>query len=549
MRKKVVAFLLASAMVFSTVACGGGNQSGGDTNAENTGDRSMYPGTTEEGAITFDLGSEPPDMCSLTTTDATSGNVLRQIMEPLVTLDENNEAAEGVATNWTVSEDGLTYTFTLREGMKWTNGEPVTAHDFEFGWKTLLNPETAAEYAYFGYVLKNGEAYNNGECSADEVGVQANGDYELIVTLENPTEYFLKSLAFYSFYPVNQKAYEEYGDKYATDADKIVTNGAFTMTEWKHQNQIVLEKNPDFYNADQVGVQKIYMVMLTDTGTKLNAFQTGEADIVDLNGDQTDLLKTEGFDVFTYTDGATAYLEYNLNNPYLANQNLRLAIGAAVDGTVLAENIIKNGSKAPTGFTPEAVTGLEKSFPEEVGQTIIGYNPEKAKELYEKAVEELGEIPTLTLITDDNDTASKVCTFVQEELNKNLGLEVKIEQMTFKNRLARMTAKDFDIVMALWSPDYNDPMTFLDLWETNGGNNHTSWSNAAYDELLSKVRTEANAETRMGYLYEAEKILMEEQPISPLYWRSRAYAVSDKIESGVIRTAFQNVNLKYVKLR
>ena len=549
MRKKVVAFLLASAMVFSMVACGGGNQSGGNTNTENTGDRSMYPGTSEEGAITFDLGSEPPDMCSLTTTDATSGNVLRQIMEPLVTLDENNEAAEGVATNWTVSEDGLTYTFTLREGMKWTNGEPVTAHDFEFGWKTLLNPETAAEYAYFGYVLKNGEAYNNGECSADEVGVQANGDYELIVTLENPTDYFLKSLSFYSFYPVNQKAYEQYGDKYATDADKIVTNGAFTMTEWKHQNEIVLEKNPDFYNADQVDVQKIYMVMLTDTGTKLNAFQTGEADIVDLNGDQSDLLRSEGFDVFTYTDGATAYLEYNTNNKYLSNQNLRLAIGAAIDSTVLAENVIKNGSKAPTGFTPDAVTGLEKPFPEEVGQTIIGYNPEKAKELYEKAVEELGETPTLTIITDDNDTASKVCTFVQEELNKNLGLQVEIEQMTFKNRLARMTAKDFDIVMALWSPDYNYPMTFLDLWESNGVNNHTGWSNAEYDELLSKVRTEVNAETRMGYLYEAEKIVMEEQPISPIYWRSRAYAVSDKIESGVIRTAFQNVNLKYVKLR
>ena len=546
MRKKVMAFLLASAMVFSTVACGGGNQSGGDTS---TGDRSMYPGTTEEGAITFDLGSEPPDMCSLTTTDATSGNVLRQIMEPLVTLDENDEAAEGVATSWTISEDGLTYTFKLREGMKWTNGEPVTAHDFEFGWKTLLNPETAAEYAYFGYVLKNGQAYNNGECSADEVGVRANGDYELIVTLENPTDYFLKSLSFYSFYPVNQKAYEQYGEEYAIDADKIVTNGAFTMTEWKHQNEIVLEKNPDFYNADQVGVQKIHMVMLTDTGTKLNAFQTGEADIVDLNGDQSDLLRSEGFDVFTYTDGATGYLEYNTANQYLANQNLRLAIGAAIDGAVLAENIIKNGSKAPTGFTPDAVTGLEKPFSEEVGQTIIGYNVEKAKELYEQAVAELGEIPPLTIITDDNDTANKVCAFVQEELNKNLGLQINIKQMTFKNRLARMTAKDFDIVMALWSPDYNDPMTFLDLWETGGGNNHTSWSNAAYDELLNKVRTEANPETRMGYLYEAEKILMQEQPISPIYWRSRAYAVSDKIESGVVRTAFQNVNLKYVKLR
>lgn len=558
MRKKVVAFLLASTMVISTAACGGGkNPSGGasdgsqsdNANSEGTGDRSLYPGTEEEGAITFDLGSEPPDMCSLTTTDATSGNVLRQIMEPLVTLDENDEPAEGVATKWTVSEDGLTYTFTLREDMKWTNGEPVTAHDFEFGWKTLLKPETAAEYAYFGYVLKNGEAYNNEECSADEVGVKANGDYELVVTLENPTAYFLKSLSFYSFYPVNQKAYEEYGDKYATDADKIVTNGAFTMKEWKHQNEIVLEKNPDFYNADKVDIQKIYMTMLTDSSTKLNAFQTAEADIVGLSGDQEQLLRGEGFEVFNYTDGACAYLEYNLNNKYLANENLRLALGAAVDATVMAENVVKNGTKAPTGFTPDAVTGLEKPFPEEVGQTIIGYNPEKAKELYEKAVEELGETPKLTIITDDNDVAAKTSTFVQGEIEKNLGLRIEIQQMTFKNRLARMTAKDFDIVMALWSPDYNDPMTFLDLWETNGGNNHTGWSNPEYDELLDKVRKEADVETRMGYLYDAEKLVMQEQPVSPIYWRGRAYAVSDKIESGVIRTAFQDINLKYAKLR
>ncbi len=280
MRKKVVAFLLASAMVFSTVACGGNGNTTDNTDknttgsaAENTtndeqGDRSMYPGTEEEGAITFNLTSEPPDMCSLTTTDVTSGNVLRQIMEPLVCLDEHDEPTEGVATKWKVSDDGLIYTFTLREGMKWTNGEPVTAHDFEYAWKKILNPETAAEYAYFAYVLKNGEAYNNGNCSADEVGVKATSDYELVVTLENPTAYFVKSLSFYSFYPLNQKAYEEYGDKYGTDADKIVTNGAFTMKEWKHQNEIVLEKNPDFYNADKVGVDKIYMLMMDNTSTE-----------------------------------------------------------------------------------------------------------------------------------------------------------------------------------------------------------------------------------------------------------------------------------------
>lgn len=566
MRKKVVAFLLASAMVFSTVACGGNGNTTDNTDknttgsaAENTtndeqnndqqGDRSMYPGTEEEGAITFNLASEPPDMCSLTTTDATSGNVLRQIMEPLVCLDEHDEPTEGVATKWEVSDDGLTYTFTLREGMKWTNGEPVTAHDFEYAWKEILNPETAAEYAYFAYVLKNGEAYNNGSCSADEVGVKATSDYELVVTLENPTAYFVKSLSFYSFYPLNQKAYEEYGDKYGTDADKIVTNGAFTMKEWKHQNEIVLEKNPDFYNADKVGVDKIYMLMMENTSTTLNSFQTGEADIVGLSGDQSDLLESEGFDVFNYNDGACAYLEYNLNNKYLANENLRLALGAAIDASVIAENVIKNGTKAPTGFTPEAILGLEKPFPEEVGQTIIGYDPDKAKELYDKAVEELGEVPKLTIITDDGDAAAKSCTFIQEEIKKNLGLEVEIQQMTFKNRLARMTAKDFDIIMALWGPDYNDPMTFLDLWETNGGNNHTGWSNKEYDELLSKIRKEADEKERMNYLYEAEKLVMAEQPVSPIYWRSKAYAVSDKIESGVVRTAFQDINLKYVQLR
>ena len=543
--KKLLAVILVLAMSVSMLA-GCGSK---DKDAQSSADRSAYPGTAEEKAITVNIAQEPPEMFSVTMTDTVSFSVLRHVVENLVMLDEYDKVIPGVAKDWKQSKDGLTYTFNLREGMKWTNGEPVTANDFVFAWKSLLTPEFASDYAYFGYIFKNGLAYNTGEATADELGFKAVSDYELEVTLENPASYFLSTLAFGVFAPVNEKAYNEFGTTYGTDADKMAYNGPFKMTAWEHESKVVLEKNPDYFNADKIELEKITMVMINDSNATLNSFKAGEVDVVGLTGDQTKALKAEGFPVFTYDDGACFYMEFNVEDPFVSNANLRKAITYAIDKQAFVDAILKNNSKAAVSFTAPALNGLKKKFNEEVGELVPVIDVAKAKDLYNTALDELGvDSIELTMLTDDGDQPMKMGAFVQEQLKQNLGLDIKVESMPFKSRLERMSNKDFSIVFAGWGPDYNDPMTFLDMFETGNGNNHTSYSSAAYDELLDKVRVELNAKTRFGYLMDLEKLLMEDLPIGPVYWRSRDYVLSGKIKSGAVRTAFQDMNYRYVKL-
>ena len=512
-------------------------------------DVSAYPGTPEDNAITVNIATEPPEMFTVTTTDTVSFSVIRHVIENLVMLDENDKVIAGVAKDWTVSPDGLVYTFNLREGMKWSNGETVTANDFVFAWTSLLTPEFAADYAYFGYIFKNGLAFNEGKAKAEDLGFKAISDYELEVTLENPTTYFLDTLAFGVFAPLNEKAYTEFGDTYGTDADKIVTNGAYKLTSWEHENNIVLEKNPDFYDAAKIELEKITMVMINDTNAALNAFKAGEVDIIGVNGDQSKMMTGENYPVETFDDGSCFYLEYNMTDKFLANANLRKALTYAVDSQAFIDSIVKNSSKPAVSFTAPAIAGLEGKFSDEVGALLPTYDKAKAKEFYDLALTELGvETVDLTMICDDTDTAVLNAAFVQEQLKVSLGIDLVIESMPLKSRLARMSNKDFSIVFAGWGPDYNDPMTYLDMFETGNGNNHTSYSSAEYDALLAKVRTELDPAIRMGYLMDLEKMLMKDLPIGPIYWRAKDYIMSGKIASGVVRTAFQDMNFKNVKL-
>ncbi len=569
-KKKLLAAVLVAALSVTMLAgCGNkkntdnttdpttveNNTTGTQESAEPTeaapADTGAYPGTPEENAITVNITSEPPQLFTVTTTDTTSFSVIRHVMENLVMLDENDQVIPGVAKDWKVSDDQLTYTFNLRDDMKWSNGEPVTAHDFVFAWKSLLTPSFAADYSYFGFVFKNGQAYNEGQVGEEELGFKALSDYQLEVTLENPTAYFLSQLSFGVFAPLNEKAYNEYGDAYGTDADKIVTNGPFKIASWEHENNLVLEKNPDFYDADKISLEKITFVMINDSNAALNAFKAGEIDVMkSVTGDQAALMKGENYPVLNYDDGSTWYLEFNTTDKYLSNKNLRLALAYAIDRQAFIDSIVKNDSKPAVSFTAPALNGLNDKFANEVGPIAPTYDPAKAKEYYDKALAELGvDKVDLTMISDDTDSAVLYAAFVQEQLKTTLGIELAIESMPFKSRIERMSNKDFSIVFAGWGPDYNDPMTFLDMYETGNGNNHTSYSNKAYDELLDKVRKELDPATRFGYLTELEKTLMTDIPIAPIYWRSIDYIISGKIESGVLRTAFQDMNYRNVKLK
>ncbi len=522
-------------------------------------------GSTDGAAeVVVNLGSEPSSMNTVLATGSIDGNVMRHIMVGLVSLDENDEPIPGVAKDWDISEDKLTYTFNLRDDMTWTNGEPVTANDFVYAMDTLFTPAYGAKYAgTWAPLIQGAEDVLNSTTdeelatALENVGYKAIDDYTLEIKITGPHDYFLGVLAFMNFYPLNEKAVADAGAsdpldfaKYATEADNIVTNGPFIMESWSHESEIVLVKDENYYAADDIKLDKITMKMITDTNTALNEYNAGSMDLIGLTADQKQQLEADGVETLAYDDGSTWYLEYNVNNPGLNNKKVRQALTIGADAATLVEQIIKNDSSIATSYTPAAIQNGE--FQAAVGELLdTSRDFEAAKALLEEGLAEEGiavEDFELTILGDEGDSAKRYYEFIQASLQDNLGITVSIEQVTYQTRLDRMSKQDFDLVYAGWGPDYNDAMTFMDLWVTTSGNNHAGWSNAEYDQLIADARAESNADARTALLIEAEELLAEESPIGTLYWRQRDYVTSDRLE-GVVRTAFQDLDLTgaYIK--
>lgn len=546
--KKIVVLCLTLLMALTSFVGCGPTTSSGDSNPakQAAGGDSTGGEATGKKAISINLVQEPPELLSVLTTDTASMTVLRHVVENLVMLDEKDEVIPGVAESWEYDEASLTYTFKLRQNSKWSTGQPVTAKDFVFAWQTLVNPKTAAEYNYMGFILKNGEAIANGEMDVTELGVKAVDDYTLQVTLERPVPYALSMFAFVVFAPINEENYTNLGETYGKDANTLPTNGAFNVTSWTHESDIVLAKNPEYWNAEKVNLDEVKMLMITDTNASLNEFKAGGAQMVLVNGEQAAQLKAEGKDVLNYDDGSCWYFEFNTTKEGLKNAKIRRALTLGVDAKLFIEGVVKNNSTVATSFTPPAVNGVNGKFKDAVGDLIPRDNDfAAAKALLEEGMKEEGLTSlNLSYICDDTDTAAKYAAYFQEQWKKNLGFEVTIQAMPFKSRIDRMQNKDFDIVLAGWGPDYNDPMTFMDLWVTGGGNNHTSYSNAEYDALIKAATVEADVNKRQEMLIQAEKVLMTDLPIGPIYNRARDYIVADGL-TGVIRTAFQDINVIY----
>lgn len=528
-------------------ACTGGNGNGG---AE-----ALYPGTPDADMITIDIQQEPPQMFSVLTTDSTSGNVLRATMENLVMLDQNNNVIPGMAETWEFDEETLTYTFHLREAY-WSNGTQVTANDFVFAWRLLVDPATAAKYAEFGYMFKNGQAINEGNMAPEELGVRAIDDLTLEVELEAFRPYALAQLTFYSYLPVNEEFYlTTLGDDgtifYGTDADKMIFNGPYVMTSWTHEADMMLEKNEQYYDFDAIAIPKVKIVMLNDSNTRMNAFEAGELDMILLTAEQKQQKEAEGYPVISYSTGAVWYFEFNTRLEGLDNPKIRRALTMGVDAQAFIDNIKMNGSTVATSFTPPTgVAGLENvNFPDEVG-TLIDRDFVAAKALLEEGLAEEGltlETFKPSIICDDTDQAQKYAAFFQNQWEVNLGLEVTVNAMPFKSRIDAMQNANFDIVLAGWAPDYNDPNTFLDLFVTGNGNNHTGYSNPEYDALIAAAAAETDPEARMQILIDAEVLLMEDMPIGPIYFDARDWVCSGKV-AGIHRGVFQDINLRWAYL-
>ncbi len=519
--------------------------------------------TKADGEITVNLGSEPPEMLTFLTTDSTSGNVLRHVVETLINLDENNKAVPGVAKevptkeNGGISEDGKTIVFNLNPNAKWSNGEPVTAQDFEFAWDQLFKLSNGGQYASTWAPLIEGAseilackddasyeaALANKGWSASEDGLT------FTVKLTGPYSYFVNLMAFYSFAPVNEKAYTAGGglDKYGNDVEGYLMNGPFVIESWEHESNLVLVKNENYWNKDAIKLNKITMEMIKDSNTAMNVFDDGTCDMIGLSGDYIQSYKDNGVEVKEYVDGSVWYFEFNTSLPGLNNAKVRKALTYGYDVPQFVEKLIKNGSSDAKTFTAPSVRNGEfsKSLGDLYNRTYDDAQWAAAKALLEEGLKEEGltiDEFSLTILGDVSDTAKKNYEYFQAQWQEHLGIKVEIQQVEFQDRLNKMSAKDFGVVFAGWSADYDDPMSYLDLWVTDGGNNHTSWSNAEYDECIAKALVEADAAKRDAYLTRAEEIIAEEFPVGVIYHRNRSYVCSDRLQ-GVVRNAFSDIDL------
>lgn len=542
---KKVAGLFSAVLVSSVALAACGNDKAEETSGTKEGSTSTD--LTEKQVLNLSDSQEIPSMDTAKATDNVSFNVMNNVFEGLYRLGENDKLEDGVATDHEVSEDGLTYTFHLRKDAKWSNGDPVTAKDFEYAWKRVLNPETAAEYAYIMYDIKNAEKVNSGELPVDELGVKAVDDYTLEVQLEKAIPYFAELTVFGTFMPQNQAYVESQGENYALEADTLIYNGPFTLSSWKHEEGWQYQKNDQYWDKDNVQLDEINVTISKEIATTVNLYETGKLDAIMTPGGG---LSSEFVDKYSgdpnfveSLEPTLFFLRLNQTKEELKNVNLRKAISMAFDKEGMVDVILNNGSIASNGFVPsEFVTGPDgKDFREENGD-LTSYDVKKAQEYWETAKSELGvKELTLELLTYDTDSAKKQAEFLQAELEKNLpGLTVEIKQQPFKQKLELETNMDYEISIGGWGPDYPDAMTFMDMFVTDGAHNQQNFSNAKYDQLIedSKTTLLSDLDARWDALLQAEKILIEDEAvIAPLYQRGNAFLVQDYVK-GVVNHSF-----------
>lgn len=581
--KKVLALVLSAALVVSAFAGCGGKSSSSTTSTESIAASESSAESTESTAsgdstpaasgdataiftpktvdaaktISLNAGMEPTGLNTLTSTYSIEFALFKHMYENLVTLDDDDNTVPGAAESWDYDEDTLTYTFHLRKDGVWTNGDPVTAKDFEFAWSQALNPDVASDYAYFLYFIKNAEKYFNGEVAWDEVGVKVVDDYTLEVTMEQPTPYALFLFSFGTLAPINQRFYEAVGaDLYSTEAQYFCTNGPFALTEWSHNDKIVMQKNDAWHGAADVEVEEIDWKIITDANAALSSFLAGDLDMVGLGtGELIKQAEAAGATIQSYTDGTSFYIYFNNNDQYLSNVNLRRALFNAIDEQKEIDTVWQNDNEPMTSFTAPGVSATDgTSFAGKVGELYApSRDQEKAKEYLATALSELGctvdELSAhLSIDCGDSATSIAEASFYQEQWRQVLGIEVTVNSMITKQGSQNRKTGNYVMSITGWGPDYNDPNTFLDLWVTDGGNNQTGFSNERYDELIDLAAKETDLEKRESYFIECEQIIADQLPIGPAFWRAPSYACSDKIKGGMHRSTFQDINAVYVKL-
>jgi oligopeptide transport system substrate-binding protein len=496
--------------------------------------------------------SEPETLDPHLQSGVSEFNVATQIFEGLCRLDANNSPIPGVAEKWEMSADGKTYTFTLRKDVKWTNGDPVTAQDFEWSWKRALDPRTGSGYAYQLYYVKGGEAVNILDVKKDEakikpgldaVGVKAKDATTLIVTLEAPTPYFLSLTAFPTLMPLHRATVERLKEKWAAEAANFVTNGPFMMSKWTHNSSIELVKNPKYWDAKNVVLKKIIINLVDDSNTELTMWESGQVDMSNnVPNAEIDRLKKEK-KLTTLPWLATYYYSFNVMRKPFDDVRVRKAFTYAIDRKAIVEKITKAGQVPALAFVPPGIPDADpkNDFRKIGGDFFKDKDLDTAKKLLTEAgYKDMSKFPTVEILYNSSPNHKVIAEAIQEMWSTGLGIpkeRIKLRVEEWKVYLpTRQDTHNFQVARAGWIGDYVDPMTFLDMWVKEGGNNDTQWASTKYDELIKKSKVTTDAKTRTQMLHDAEKILMDEMPIGPIYYYVNNWLIKPYVKSYIITT-------------
>ncbi|HEY3366280.1 MAG TPA: peptide ABC transporter substrate-binding protein [Symbiobacteriaceae bacterium] len=525
------------------------------------------PEPKKDMVIRINVGTDPKNLDPGISTGVPEANIELQLYEGLMRLDKDGRAVPGLAAAMPeVKDGGATYVFKLRDGIKWSNGDPITAEDFVWSWKRALDPMTASEYSYQLYYIKGGEALNTIPLNkvdekgkeildankkptprpdadvkadikkmADALGVKAVDAKTIEIKLEAPSPYFLSLLAFHTLRPVHRKTVEANPTDFFRKPETMVTSGPFTLKSWAPKDKIVLVKNPGYYDAAKVKLDRIEYYLVDNETTVTQMYESGQLDIVESgvsNAELPRLKKEKPNDLKILPDLGTYYYRFNTTKAPTNDAKVRKALTLAIDRKAIVENITKAGQIPATAFVPSGIPDVSGDFRANGKDFFKDNDVEAAKKLLADAGYPDGKgFPKLTILYNTSEGHKKIAEAIQEMWKKNLGITVELTQQEWAVYLDSQAKLNYQVSRAGWIGDYIDPMTFIDMWVTGGGNNQTGWTNKAYDDLVKKAKATDDQKIRMTAQHDAEKILMDEMPIMPIYFYVRVRLVNPKVKN------------------
>ena len=491
-------------------------------------------GAAAEGEIVFNLAVEPQTIDPVRNNAVDGSNVIFNLFDGLVRIGFDDAPEPGCAEKWEVSEDGMTWTFHLRKGLKWSDGKPLTAEDFRYGLLRLLDARNASPNAYMAYFLKNGEAFFNGKAGSEDVGIDVPDDATLRLRLENPAPLMLDCLSFYAFAPARADVVEQDPRGWATKPESLVCNGPFVLSEWKHNSELTLTKNPNYWDADNVKIDKVRMVMITDSNTALAAFKAGKVDLLDRIPPQMTPQLIESGEAKVAPALGTAFCVFNVARAPFDDPRVRKAFTLAIDRRTMVEKVTLGGQKPAVAFIPYGIPGVgsDRDFRAEGGTFLPERaDPEAAKKLLAEAGYPDGKgFPKVTYKYNLSSTNKAIAEALQAMWKQNLGVEVELANEEWKVFLNTREQGDFQIARHAYVTIFFDAGSLLEGWVTGSPKNVARYSDPEYDALIRDSLKQMDRSKRMEDMHRAEAILMRDLPVLPLYFYSTPYMQSARVK-------------------